>query len=89
MQWQNQSVAVIGKNQAEEVIHFLTSLIPQEVRRAGTHHPLTQSIFWSATSMPTMQILPHPKSFLSNQNGGRATNHDNTKAIGGFKRAAS
>ena len=32
---------------------------------------------------------PTLKSFLSNQNGGRATNHDNTKAIGGFKRAAS
>ena len=28
-----------NKNQTEEVVYFLTSLIPQEVSRAGTHHP--------------------------------------------------
>ena len=55
-QWSNQRVVATGtKIELKKLSSCLASLIAQVGRRAGTHRPLAQSIFFNATSM---QILP-------------------------------
>ena len=76
-----------NKNQTEEVVYFLTSLIHKKSVGLG---PIIHELgLYILESYKHADTLPTLKAFLSNQNGGRAMNCDNTKAIGGFKRAAS
>ena len=76
-----------NKNHTEELVWFFDVCDSSGGKKGWD--PFSISLKYFLQCYKHADTPPTLKAFLSNQNSGRATNHDNTEAIGGFKRAAS